>query len=499
MGLVRYERDDEALANIMKSTRAGARDVQRATGTEKARTRDSTVLGVLDEYAVSSSPEVEPTGGWEPVPPEWEAGVWVWRRQITTYGDFSTSTGPIVLMTGPPGEQGEPGDDGAPGAPGSPGASVSSLTFYYLLSATQPAIPSASPPPAPWTATEPTASPGETRALWVTVRTILSNGVWSYGPVSKSASFEASRNAFNKSNISGSSPTTADGAGRPVGAMWAQKDTTGHIVGYWEWTGSAWQARPFSNEIIPLIQADMVSFDVMDGKIITGAFIRTAESGQRLELDLNGLRSFDAAGDVSAALTAGDGGLTLVGALTTADGNSRAILSDGGVTLDNPEWVGQGVVLTRAGVESSIASQPFRIVHVSNGLGSDIELVTQKNGRIRLLGETEMLGDVGWTDLTPTGTGWTTAVTDGYPRLKARRHMGRVEIRGVGLKASWAVWDVLTVLPEWAWPAENVDGICRHTATSMSAVQIMANGQVKIGAPGSAFVVIGTTYIPKPA
>lgn len=53
----------------------------------------------------------------------------------------------------------------------------------------------------------------------------------------------------------------------------------------------------------------------IDGKLITGATIRTAASGQRLQLDSFGLRSFDASGNTTSTLFAGTGGLRLTGNL----------------------------------------------------------------------------------------------------------------------------------------------------------------------------------------
>lgn len=517
--MVRYVRPDEVTAEFFRATNRGLRDVQRATGTEKARTRDSTVVGLLDEFATTLSPEVEPVAGWSPVPPAWVAGTFVWKRTITTYGDGSIAEGPALLVTGNDGEPGRPGDpgdpgdpgapgdpgvgvasttityqagtsgttpptgawgstvptvpagqflwtrtvltltdststtaysaarmgldgadggdgpagapgvnatsitvgneaavipataagatvgastivipfagwvgdvraaatiaasglpsgittgtnnpatgsvdgsltlnvaagstlggasagtitlvvttngrafvvmlswakalagaaggDGAPGTPGSPGApgvGVSTLTFFYFLSATQPSVPTVSPPPAPWTTTEPSPSPGETRSLWVTVRTILSSGAFSYAPVSASASFTAARDAFNKHTFSPNAPTAADGVGKPVGAMWVRKNIAGEIEGYWEWVGGTWQVRPLSQEIIPLIVAGMLSATAINGMTIIGATLATATSGQRNVFNSSGFLGYGPTGQQVAFLDLSTGGLTL--------------------------------------------------------------------------------------------------------------------------------------------------------------------------------------------
>lgn len=74
------------------------------------------------------------------------------------------------------------------------------------------------------------------------------------------------------SNIGGTAswanrdPATADGAGKPVGAVWYRRDSANTIVGMWEWSGSAWLPR--------LIGPDPIAAGaVTDAKIATGAVL----------------------------------------------------------------------------------------------------------------------------------------------------------------------------------------------------------------------------------
>lgn len=66
-----------------------------------------------------------------------------------------------------------------------------------------------------------------------------------------------------------------------------------------------------------VVSATALAADAIDGKLITGATIRTAASGQRLQLDSTGLRAFNSSGAVTAALSAASGGLDLQGRISS--------------------------------------------------------------------------------------------------------------------------------------------------------------------------------------
>ena len=85
---------------------------------------------------------------------------------------------------------------------------VSSVTYYYLLlpsAAPVPTKPTVSPPPtittegySGWSETEPGYTSGDTRSLYVTVRTIYSDGSFAYTTPSLSSSYEAAKEAYNR-------------------------------------------------------------------------------------------------------------------------------------------------------------------------------------------------------------------------------------------------------------------------------------------------------------
>ena len=67
----------------------------------------SAVVSVVEEYAVSNSTSDSPQTGWNTETPKWEDGKFIWRRQLTTYGDGHTEYSAPALMTGNSGTNGE--------------------------------------------------------------------------------------------------------------------------------------------------------------------------------------------------------------------------------------------------------------------------------------------------------------------------------------------------------------------------------------------------------
>lgn len=77
------------------------------------------------------------------------------------------------------------------------------------------------------------------------------------------------------------------------------------------------------------ITAGKIQAQAIDGMTITGALIRTAPSGQRMEFDVNGLRAFGTTGGATATLSAATGGLSLAGNIMTANGEIASVMSSG--------------------------------------------------------------------------------------------------------------------------------------------------------------------------
>lgn len=78
---------------------------------------------------------------------------------------------------------------------------ISSVTRYYLLqssTATVPAKPTTNPPSSSWETTEPSYTSGSTNTLYFVDCTVFTNGTFKYSEVSKSSSYEAAKEAYNK-------------------------------------------------------------------------------------------------------------------------------------------------------------------------------------------------------------------------------------------------------------------------------------------------------------
>ena len=118
--------------------------------------------------------------------------------------------------------------------------------------------------------------------------------------------------------------------------------------------------------------------DAIDGMTITGALIRTAASGQRMQLDINGLRAFDSGNVQRALLASSSGGLLLSGTLTSYTGGNteRAVLSNGALTFDYVGSPGAGTMtLGSDGITSTDADSRFKILKTSSAAGVGIDII----------------------------------------------------------------------------------------------------------------------------
>lgn len=78
---------------------------------------------------------------------------------------------------------------------------ISTVTRYYLLQSSTsaaPAKPTTNPPSSGWTKTEPSYTSGSTNTLYFTDCTEFTDGSFKYSEVSKSSSYEAAKEAYNK-------------------------------------------------------------------------------------------------------------------------------------------------------------------------------------------------------------------------------------------------------------------------------------------------------------
>ncbi len=157
------------------------------------------------------------------------------------------------------------------------------------------------------------------------------------------AAQEAQTSADGKSQVV-RSPSAATGAGSyKQGDQWWQFSGA-NIVGLWLHSGSAWVAQALTNSLIATLDAGKITTGVLaadrigsnsitaaklaataiDGMTITGALIRTSASGQRIQLDVNGLRAFNSSNQEVARISAGTDGMRVTDGVLEAYGSGSA-------------------------------------------------------------------------------------------------------------------------------------------------------------------------------
>lgn len=233
--------------------------------------------------------------------------------------------------------------------------------------------------------------------------------------------------------FSTSNPTSGDAAGKPIGALWTVLSSNA-IVSYWELTSLGWIQRPLSTTVIPQINIGTGTFgslagsrlavDALDGKTITGALIRTAASGQRLELGVNGLAAYDSSGSLVSRLFSANGSFNVRAALTASETPSQIWLTatkpggGGGIAqlradasrpvgqtigasaLINAQSTGAAILDLTSGSLNRVGGSDARFLvtaksgGVGNAAGNVVYLETEPAGLPMVLGDRYGTGDV---------------------------------------------------------------------------------------------------------
>ncbi|MCW2287047.1 hypothetical protein EDF60_1698 [Leucobacter luti] len=131
------------------------------------------------------------------------------------------------------------------------------------------------------------------------------------------------------------------------GDLWYRTEVVGgktRFVEVFMWNGAVWSAYQMvaSSLLVPgsigpvliengAITGQKLAFDAIDGKTITGALIRTAPTGQRLELGAYGLVAYDDTNYPVASISSAGGNMMMTGSLWTRDPNNTTGLVGGGV------------------------------------------------------------------------------------------------------------------------------------------------------------------------
>ena len=103
---------DEEMENLderLETSRADITQAQEdaaAAILEAIATRDAAMMGAVDWYATTPTPDSPPATGWSTTPPEWGGGAYIWRKTVVTHGDGTQVVGEPVLITGNQGPAG---------------------------------------------------------------------------------------------------------------------------------------------------------------------------------------------------------------------------------------------------------------------------------------------------------------------------------------------------------------------------------------------------------
>lgn len=177
---------------------------------------------------------------------------------------------------------------------------------------------------------------------------------------------DALRDAGDALEAALAAKTTADGRNRiyaqmvePVtlpevpfvqGDLWYVLDGDGYFSAVRVWDGASWADHRIvaDSVLVPgsvgpvliedgAVTASKIAAAAIDGMVITGAVIRTAATGQRLELDSDGLHAYSETGDQLAVLNSSTGGLSVTGRLSilnnTSYGRQESDMSSSGATF----------------------------------------------------------------------------------------------------------------------------------------------------------------------
>lgn len=132
--------------------------------------------------------------------------------------------------------------------------------------------------------------------------------------------------------------TTTDPSdkGSNKGDLWLKydKDPSGEnpaLLAEWWWDGTQWAAIPIAVYLDQLasrgVTADSAVIGLLSAGIIQSGTFRTAESGARVEIDMNGIREYDSNGNTVANIPSNGGGVNFVGRVSTGlDGGNHAVL-----------------------------------------------------------------------------------------------------------------------------------------------------------------------------
>ena len=468
---VRYEREEEFLASSFKRVGGGLRDVQRATGTERLQTSE-TAVAAWDQSEFAKDLAEQLQGELGPLPGQIQDALAESAAALAAAGLAQSEAAAAVA-------------DAAQAAADATEAIEEAIAAAALVAGSNT-----------WADRAPVAADADGKplgAVWFQMDvTGLLDGFWelqSLGWISRDmsetvipqiaigtgtyGSLSGSRlvaRSILAGHIAALAITAEELASDSVTAVKiAANSVTAEKINAGAVTTVKLDALAVTAEKIAVgaiiaekiaagaITAGKIAATAIDGMTITGALIRTAVSGQRMQLDINGLRAFDS-GDVQRALlAASSGGLLLSGTLTSYIGGNtqRAVLSNGALTFDYVGSPGAGTMtLGPGGIDSNDSNARFKIRKQSSAPGVGLDIVAgsggsntasilmdgESGGKIRFnAAKVEFQGDRPWARIASTtygpaigtlGSGVTHLVGAPYDGLQARIKSGVLYITG---------------------------------------------------------------------
>lgn len=180
--------------------------------------------------------------------------------------------------------------------------------------------------------------------------------------------------------------------GEPVeqGDLLYQVDVAGHISGVLVYDGAAWIDYALAAEHVIAtgsISGPLIAGDAIDGKVITGATVRTAAGAERVEMDTERLARYRDDGEGGSVRTVNIGGG--IGeadelALYAADGTLMSgFLADGSARVLGDLSVG-GVIIGGEAVADTLARQPQGLKAIMRSSGDSNVAGSSELGYVRL-------------------------------------------------------------------------------------------------------------------
>lgn len=170
------------------------------------------------------------------------------------------------------------------------------------------------------------------------------------------------------------------------------------------------------------ITSTELSATAIDGKTITGAVLRTAASGARVQIDSAGLRAFNSDGSVVTTISSSTGQVSALGTLRTGTAGQRVEISSTSAKFYNPGGFVSSISgfangASGSGLGLSAGGNTLQIANVNLAPGGSAQLSFNAAAYFPdlytgtgVVVPTVVMGKVSITG-TPSGTGVTTAIT----------------------------------------------------------------------------------------